>query len=54
VRYGERVGQGQRCGYLHLGGLIELYLPHNARVLARINDRVRAGQDVVAQLVHKS
>ena len=54
VRYGERVGQGQRCGYLHLGGRIELYLPHNARVLVNINDRVWAGQDVVAQLVHKS
>lgn len=53
VGYGERVGQGQRCGYLHLGGRIQLYLPENARVMVNINDRVRAGRDVIGQLVHK-
>ena len=53
VGYGERVGQGQRCGYLHLGGRIQLYLPENARLSVNINDRVRAGQDVIGQLVHK-
>jgi phosphatidylserine decarboxylase len=54
VRYGERVGQGQRCGYLHLGGRIQLYLPENARVVVNINDQVRGGEDVVAHLVHKT
>ena len=53
VGYGERVGQGQRCGYLHLGGRIQLYLPESARVLVNINDQLRGGQDAVAQLVHK-
>ncbi len=53
VRFGERVGQGQRCGYLHLGGRIQLYLPENSRVIVNINDQVQAGKNVVAYLVHK-
>lgn len=53
VRFGERVGQGQRCGYLHLGGRVQLYLPENSRVLVNIADQVNAGKDVIANLVHK-
>lgn len=53
VRFGERVGQGQRCGFVTLGSEIELYLPANSRVKVRAGDRVRAGADVIAQLVRK-
>lgn len=53
VRFGERVGQGQRCGYLHFGGRMQLYLPENSRVVVNINDQVQAGRSIVAHLVHK-
>lgn len=53
VRIGERVGQGQRCGYIQMGGRVEVYLPLNSRVLVDSGSHVKAGSDVIATLVHK-
>ena len=53
VRIGERVGQGQRCGFVHLGSLIEIYVPANTRIKVKPGDSVKAGSDIVATLVHK-
>jgi len=53
VQIGQRVGQGQRCGYIQLGGRVEVYLPINSRVQAASGSRVSAGSDVIATLVHK-
>lgn len=53
VRFGERVGQGQRCGFITLGSTVDLYLPLNSRIKVKEGDRVHAGADVIAQLVHK-
>lgn len=49
-RYGERVGHGQRCAYLRLVPMCEVYLPE--RVLPRVEagQRVTAGQTVLADL----
>jgi len=52
VRIGERVGQGQRCGFIHLGGQVDLYLPESSRTLATAGDWVRGGSDVIAKLIH--
>lgn len=52
VRFGERVGQGQRCGFIHLGAQVELYLPEASRILVTTGDMVRGGSDVIANLVH--
>jgi phosphatidylserine decarboxylase len=53
VGIGERVGQGQRCGYIHMGGRVEIYLPANCRIQVERGSRVKAGSDVIAVLVHK-
>lgn len=53
VRFGERVGQGQRCGFIALGSDIELYLPTNCRIKVQAGDRVRAGSDVIGLLLRK-
>jgi len=53
VRFGERVGQGQRCGFIHLGSRVDLYLPPNSKVKVTVGDQVSAGSDVLATLVHK-
>ena len=50
--YGERVGQGQRCGFIHLGARIDLYLPITCRIDVSPGDSVRGGSDVIARLVH--
>ena len=53
VRIGERVGQGQRCGYIQMGGRVEVYLPRHSRVQVSSGSHVKAGSDVIATLVHK-
>ncbi len=52
IRYGERIGQGQRCGFVHLGARIDLYLPVTSRIDVSPGDHVRGGSDVIARLVH--
>jgi phosphatidylserine decarboxylase len=52
VRYGERVGQGQRCAYLRLTKFAEVLLPIDGRVLVTGGQRVSAGEDVLARLPH--
>jgi phosphatidylserine decarboxylase len=53
VRFGERVGQGQRCGFITLGSTVDIYLPLNSRIKVQEGERVHAGADVIAQLVHR-
>jgi len=53
VQIGQRVGQGQRCGFIQLGGRVEIYLPINSRAQVESGSSVYAGSDVVATLVHK-
>jgi phosphatidylserine decarboxylase len=52
LRYGERVGQGQRCAYLRLAGAAEVQLPINGRVMVTQGQTVIAGVDVLAKLPH--
>lgn len=53
VRVGERVGQGQRCGHVPMGGRVEVYLPANSRPLVEPGSQIKAGSDVIATLIHK-
>jgi phosphatidylserine decarboxylase len=52
IRFGDRVGQGKRCGFVHLGGRVDLYLPENSQPQVSVGGNVHAGSDVVARLVH--
>ncbi|HZW59933.1 MAG TPA: hypothetical protein VFE85_06540 [Woeseiaceae bacterium] len=51
-RFGERIGQGQRCAWLRLARVAEVQLPLPARVLVQAGQRVRAGTDLLAKLPH--
>ncbi len=53
LQQGERVGQGQRCGYLCFGGVIDVFLPFDSRVLVEAGQFVNAGSDLLAQLIHR-
>jgi phosphatidylserine decarboxylase len=52
IGFGERVGQGRRCGFVHWGGRIDIYLPDYSRAEVGENARVQGGTDIIASLVH--
>ena len=51
-RYGDRVGQGQRCAYLRLTRFAEVFLPINSRVQVVAGQKVNAGTDILGTLPH--
>jgi len=51
IRIGDRIGQGKRCGFVHLGGRVDLYLPENSRMVVAEGDTVQGGSDIIAKLV---
>ena len=53
VHSGERIGQGQRCGFLHFGGRVEVWVPEGTRIEVAEGDTVQAGSDIIATLVHE-
>jgi phosphatidylserine decarboxylase len=48
---GERVGQGQRCGYLYFGGLVDVFLPIESKVHVEVGQYVSSGSSVLAHLI---
>ena len=52
LQSGERVGQGQRCGYVPFRAKVEVYLPVNSKVEVKPGDYLEAGSDIIATLVH--
>lgn len=50
VRFGQRIGQGQRCGSVPLRSRVELFVPENSEARVNVGDRVRAGESVIAML----
>lgn len=52
ARFGERMGQGQRCAFLRLTKFAEVQFTANGRVLVQPGDSVIAGETVLAKLPH--
>ena len=52
LQYGERVGQGERCAWLRLTRIAEVWLPAGGRALVEKGERVRSGSSVLARLPH--
>jgi phosphatidylserine decarboxylase len=48
VHSGERVGQGQRCGFIPFGIQVDLLLPANVRINVKPGDIVSGGENVLA------
>ena len=51
---GERVGQGQRCGFMRFGSKVVLMLPKSALARVKPGDKVDSGESIIANLIHKS
>lgn len=54
IQSGERLGQGQRCGYLYFGGTVDIYIPENSKLEVEPGQTITSGEDVLAYLVHGS
>lgn len=54
VQCGDRVGQGQRCGFINFGSRVEIYLPVNSRVDVNVGDHIQGGTDLLGVLIHKA
>jgi len=50
IRFGERVGQGQRSAYLRLTRFAELHLPIDSKILVKPGDVLTAGTDLIGKL----
>jgi phosphatidylserine decarboxylase len=50
AKYGERLGQGQRCAYLRLTRTAEVQLPVNGKVLVEPGQTVIAGTDLIGSV----
>ena len=51
VRSGERIGQGQRCGFLRFGTQVDVLVPESSRIDVQTGDKVLAGTGIIATLV---
>ncbi len=49
---GERVGQGQRCGYFYFGCVIDVFIPLESKVQVEVGQYVTSGSTVLAQIIH--
>lgn len=52
IQSGERLGQGQRCGYLYFGGTIDVFIPANSKLEIESGQAITSGEDALAYLVH--
>ena len=52
VQIGERLGQGQRCGFMSFGARIEVYVPVTARIDVEVGQRLIAGEHSLASFIH--
>ena len=50
VKAGDKVGRGQRYGFIRFGSRVDLYLPPSARINAALGDKVYAASTVLAIL----
>lgn len=49
---GERIGQGERFGFIRYGSRVDVYLAPNSNIRVSLGDKVKSGRDILAYLVH--
>lgn len=49
---GDRIGQGERFGFIRYGSRVDIYLPPKTDIKVSLGDKVTAGTDVLATLRH--
>ena len=54
ISAGEKLGQGQRCGFMAFTCEMVIYLPTSAHIAIKVGQSVRAGSDKLAEFVHEN
>ncbi len=54
MQSGERLGQGQRCGFIYFGATVNVIVPENVKLEVESGQRVKSGASALAMLVHES
>ena len=47
---GDRVSQGSECGFIKFGSRVDLFLPLDAKINVKLNDKVVGGESVIAEI----
>lgn len=47
---GEQVEQGSECGFIKFGSRVDLFLPLDAKINVKLNDKVVGGESVIAEI----
>jgi len=50
VEKGDNVKTGQRFGLIRFGSRLEVFLPEDSRIVARVRQKVKAGETVIGYL----
>ncbi|MDG1193478.1 MAG: phosphatidylserine decarboxylase, partial [Arenicellales bacterium] len=53
VKPGETVVAGQRYGFIRFGSRVDIYVPEDAKIVAKLGKWVLAGSDTIAQLTSR-
>jgi phosphatidylserine decarboxylase len=51
---GERVGQGQQCGYLYFSGVADILMPEATRIELKAGDTVDSGSSILGRFIRKA
>ncbi len=53
LQSGDRIGQGQPCGFLYFAGVIDVYMPESTRLEVKEGARIDSGTGIIGKLLHK-
>ncbi len=53
IQSGERLGQGQRCGYLFFGGTVDVLISIYSKLEIETGQSVTSGEDILAYFIHE-
>jgi phosphatidylserine decarboxylase len=54
IQSGERLGQGQRCGFLYFGGIVDVFIPASSKLEVEPGQSITSGENILAHLIHDS
>jgi len=52
IQSGERLGQGQRCGFLYFGGIVDVFIPASSKLQVEPGQSITSGEGILAYLIH--